>query len=335
MLAANDKGLLHEVKQLLSKNFDMKDMGEASYVIGIKIHRDRFQGILGLSQESYINKVLKRFRMNDYSPSVAPIVKGDRFNLNQCPKNNLEREQMKNIPYASAIGSLMYAQVYTTLDIAFAVGMLGRYQSDPGLDHWRVAKKVMRYLQGTKNYMLMYRRTENLEVIGYSDSDFAGYIDSCKSTSGYIFLMASGAVSWRSAKQTLTATSTMEAEFVSCFKATSHGVWLKSFIFVLRIMDFISRPLRIYYDNSAAVFMAKNNKSGSRSKHIDIKYLAIRECIKEKKVVIEHVSTELMITVEIQGSCSKNGNWFHYVIFHCIDNVVLMKFLIIKMFFSY
>ena len=262
LLATNDKGLLHEVKQFLSKNFDMKDMGEASYVIGIKIHRDRFQGILGLSQETYINKILKRFRMNDCSPSVAPIVKGDRFNLNQCPKNDLEREQMKNIPYASAIGSLMYAQVYTRLDIAFVVGMLGRYQSDPGLDHWRAAKKVMRYLQGTKDYMLMYRRTDNLEVIGYSDSDFAGCIDSRKSTSGYIFMMASGAVSWRSAKQTLTATSTMEAEFVSCFEATSHGVWLKSFISGLRIMDSIFRPLKIYCDNSAAVLWLKTTKVG-------------------------------------------------------------------------
>jgi transposase InsO family protein len=295
LLATNVKDLLHEVKQFLSKNFDMKDMGEASYVIGIKIHRDRFQGILGLSQETYINKVLKRFRMNDYPPSVAPIVKGDRFNLNQCPKNDLEREQMKNIPYAFAVGSLMYAQVCTIPDITFVVGMLGRYQSDPSLDHWRAVKKVIRYLQGTKDYMLMYRRTENLEVIGYSDSDFAGYIDSRKSTSGYIFLMASGAVSWRSAKQTLTTTSTMEAEFVSCFEATSHGVWLKSFISRLRIMDSISRPLRIYCDNSAAFFMAKNNKSGSRSKHIDIKYLAIRESIQEKKVVIKHVSTKLMI----------------------------------------
>ena len=138
--------------------------------------------------------------MKDCSPSVAPIVKGDSFNLNQCPKNDFEREQMKNIPYASAVGSLMYAQVCTRPDIAFVVRMFGRYQSDPGLDHWRDAKKVMRYLQGTKDYMLMYRRTDNLEVIGYSDSDFVGYVDSRKSTSGYIFMMAGGAVSWRSAK---------------------------------------------------------------------------------------------------------------------------------------
>ena len=141
----------------------------------------------------------------------------------------------------------------------------------------------------------MHRQTYSLEVIGYSDADFAGYVDSRKSTSGYIFKLANGVVSWRSAKQTLTTTSTMEAEFVSCFEASSHGVWLKSFISGLRIMDSISRPLKLYCDNSAAVFMAKNNKSGSRSKHIDIKYLAIRESVKELKVVIEHISTELMI----------------------------------------
>ncbi|XP_068641915.1 secreted RxLR effector protein 161-like [Aristolochia californica] len=233
--------------------------------------------------------------MKDCSPSVAPIVKDDRFNLNQCPKNDFEREQMKDIPYASAVGSLMYVQVCTRPDIAFAVGMLGQYQSNPGLDHWRALKKVMKYLQGTKDYILMYRRTDNLEVIGYSDSDFAGSIDSRKSTLGYIFLIASGAILWRSAKQTLTATSTMEAELVSSFEATSHGVWLKSFISGLRIMDSISRPLRMYSDNSVVVFMAKNNNSGSQSKHIDVKYLAIREHIQEKKLVIEHINTELMI----------------------------------------
>ena len=215
-----------------------------------------------MSQETYINKVLERFNMKNCSPSVAPILKGDKFNLNQCPKNDFERENMKNIPYASAVRSLMYAQVCTKPDIAFTVGVLGRYQSNPGLDQWRVAKKVMRYLQGTKDYMLMYRRIDSLEVIGYSDSNFVGCVDSRKSTSGYIFKLADRVVSWRSAKQTLTATSTMK-EFVSYFKASSHGVWLKSFICGLRIVDSISKPLKLYCDNSTEVFMAKNNKSGS------------------------------------------------------------------------
>ena len=143
--------------------------------------------------------------------------------------------------------------------------------------------------------MFMYRQTDCLEVIGYSDSDFAGCVDSRRSTSGYIFMLASGAVSWRSVKQTLTATSTMEAEFVSCFEATSHGVWLKSFMSGLRVVDSISRPLKLYCDNFVVVFMAKSNKSESQSKHINIKYLAIRERVKEKKLVIEHVNIELMI----------------------------------------
>ena len=146
LLATTDKGMMHGMKQFLSKNFDMKDMGRASYAICIKIHRDRSYGILGPSQETYINKVLERFRMKDCSLSVAPIMKGDKLRLNQCPTNYLEKESMKNIPYASAIGSLMHAQVCIRPDIAYAVGVLERYQSNPGMDHWRAAKNVMRYL---------------------------------------------------------------------------------------------------------------------------------------------------------------------------------------------
>ena len=148
----------------------------------------------------------------------------------------------------------MYAQVCTRPDIAYVVGVFGKYQSSQSIDHWKVAKKVMRYLQGTKNYVLVYKHTDNLEVIGYSDADFATCMDSRKSTLGYVFMLASGDVSWRSMKQTLTTTPTMEAEFISCFKATSHGVWLKSFIFGLRVVDSIRRPLRLYCDNSNAVF---------------------------------------------------------------------------------
>ena len=138
---------------------------------------------------------------------------------------------MKNIPFTLIVRSLMYAQVCTIPNIAYTVGVLRRYQSNSGMDYWRVAKKLMRYWEGTKDYMLMYKHMDNLDLVGYSDVDFAACVDSRKSTSGYIFIMVVGAVSWRSVKQTLIATSTMEAEFVSCFEATSHGVWLKSFIY--------------------------------------------------------------------------------------------------------
>jgi hypothetical protein len=172
LLASSDLGLLHETKEFLSKNFEMKDMGEATYVIGIEIFRDRSRGLLGLSQKQYIERVLERFCMENCSASVAPLQKGDKFSLMQCPQNEWERKQMERIPYASAVGSLMYAQTCTRPDISFAVGMLGRYQSNPGMDHWKAAKKVMRYLQGTKDYMLTFKRSDHLEVIGYSDSDF-------------------------------------------------------------------------------------------------------------------------------------------------------------------
>lgn len=113
----------------------MKGMNDSSYIINIKIHRDRTRGILGLSQETYINKVLKKFWMKDFAPNVAPIIKGDKFNLEQCPKNYLEREHMQNFPYASVVGSLMYVQVCTRPNIAFTVETLGRYQRDPRLHH--------------------------------------------------------------------------------------------------------------------------------------------------------------------------------------------------------
>ena len=175
------------------------------------------------------------------------------------------------------------------------MGLLGRYQSNPGLDYWKAAKKVMRYLQGTKDYKLTYRHTNQLKVIGYSYSDFVRCVDTRKSTSGYIFLLSGGAISWRSTKQTLVASSTMEAEFVACYESTTQELWLRNFIIGLKIVDSILRPLKIFCDNSAVVFFSKNNKSGSRSKHIDIKYLKFRENVKKQKVSIEHISTKLMI----------------------------------------
>ncbi|XP_075098029.1 secreted RxLR effector protein 161-like [Nicotiana tabacum] len=102
--------------------------------------------------------------------------------------------------------------------------MLGRYQSNPGIYHWKAAKKVLRYLKGTEDYMLMYRRSKHLEVVGYSDSDFAGCIDTRRSTFGYLVQLAEGEISWKSAKQSTIATSTVEAEFVACFEATIHAL---------------------------------------------------------------------------------------------------------------
>ena len=244
LLATNDIGLLHETKRFLSKKFEMKDLGDASFVLRIQIYRDRSQGILRLSQKSYIDKVLKRFGMQDCKPGDTPVSKGDKFSLCQCPKNDLETKEMQKIPYTLAIGSLMYARVF--VDIAYIVGMLGRYLSNPGLDHWKAAKRVMRYLQRTKDFMLTYRKSDQLENIGYSDSEFSGCQDSRRSTSIYIYMLAGGAISWKSAKQTLIASSTMAVEFIASFEASNHGIWLRNFVTGLCIVDTIERPLKIF-----------------------------------------------------------------------------------------
>jgi hypothetical protein len=107
---------------------------------------------------------------------------------------------MKSIPYASAIGSLMYAQVYTHPDLAFMTGMLDRYQKNPGISHWNGINKALRYIQGTKGLMLTYERSDSLKIVGYSDSDFTGYLNTDRSTSGYVFKLTGGAISWSSSK---------------------------------------------------------------------------------------------------------------------------------------
>ncbi|XP_042958070.1 secreted RxLR effector protein 161-like [Carya illinoinensis] len=186
-------------------------------------------------------------------------------------------KKWQKIPYASVVGSLIYAQICTKPYISFAIGMLGRYQSNPGMSHWKAAKRVLRYLQGTKDYQFTFRRTDNLEVTGYSNFDFASCSDSRKSTSGYVFLLAGGGISWKSMKQTITVSLTMEAEFVACFEATVHGLWLRNFILELGVVDSIARPLRIYCDNSFAIFFSKNDRYSKGTKHMELKYLSVKE----------------------------------------------------------
>ena len=146
-------------------------------------------------------------------------------NLKRKSEDAKDKGPTLQILYASAIGSLMYVQVCTRPDIAYIVGVLGRYLSNPGMDHWKAAKRVMRYLKRTKDHMLTYRRSDHLEIIGYSDSDFAGCQDSRRSTSGYVYLLGGGAISWKSAKQTLITSSTMAAKFVTCYEASNHMVY--------------------------------------------------------------------------------------------------------------
>jgi hypothetical protein len=157
-----------------------------------------------------------------------------------------------------------------------------------------MAKKALRYLQGTTGFMLTYRRSDVLDIVGYSDADYAGDRDDRKSTSGYVFTLAGGAISWRSSKQDLVATSTMYAEFIACNEALGQVMWLKKFIPDLRIVDCIRKPLRLYCDNAPAVF-AHNNKSTNSTKPIEVKFYALKHRVQDQTISLKHISMKEML----------------------------------------
>jgi hypothetical protein len=162
--------------------------------------------------------------MHACNPMPAPIVKGDKYVSFQSPRNQYEIDQMKLILYASAVESLMYAQVCTHPDLTFVIGMLGRYQKNPVISHWNGIKKALRYIQGTNNIMLTYEKSDSFEVVGYSDSDFTGCLDTDRPTSRYVFKLTCWAISWSSSKQTVMTSSTMYVEFVVCYKVVGQAM---------------------------------------------------------------------------------------------------------------
>ena len=191
--------MIEATKRWLFFAFEIKDMGEARYVLGVEIIRNRPKKLLGMSQEAYIKKVLERFRMH-YSKLVdTPVEKGLTLKLDQFPKIDKEKEAMSNVPYASAVGSLIYAMLCTRPDICFAVGLVSRYQSNPGQAHWQAVKRITRYLRGTTDLVLCYQDGD-LKLRGYSDADWGGDLDESRSTSGYVFTLGGGAISWCSKK---------------------------------------------------------------------------------------------------------------------------------------
>ncbi|XP_031393484.1 secreted RxLR effector protein 161-like [Punica granatum] len=197
---------------------------------------------------------------------------------------------MAQVPYASAIGSLMYAMLCTRPDIAYAVSMTSRYQSNPGLDHWTAVKNILKYLRRTKDMVLVYGGGE-LRLDGFTDSDFQSDVDDRKSISGYIFTCNGGAISWKSSKQETTADSTTEAEYIAASDAAKEAVWIRKFVTELDIVHLISSPVELYCDNTGAIAQAKEPRSHQKSKHIERRYHIIREIIGRGDIAVQKVAS--------------------------------------------
>ena len=263
LLIGNDIGLLSDVKKWLVEKFQMKYLGQTSYVLGIQIIRDRKNRLLALSQASYIDKVLARFSFQNSKKGQLLTRHGIVLSKEQCPTTPQEEEDMRRVPYSSAVGSLMYAMLCTRLDISYEIGIVSRYQSNPGLAHWIMVKHILKYLRRKRNYMLIYSGAD-LNPIGYIDSDFMSDKDSRKSTSRSVFTFGGGAVVWRSVKQSSIADSTMEGEYIVACEATKEAVWLKKFFTDLEAVPNMDKPIVLYCDNSGAVANSKEPRSHKR-----------------------------------------------------------------------
>ena len=168
--------------------------------------------------------------MQDSKPVNVLIPVGTKMSVEQCPKTQEEEEDMSRVPYASVVDSLMYAMVCTRPNIAHAVGVLSRFMSNPGKEHWTVVKRVFKYLRGTSDYGLCYQGRPGLESVleirGFVDADWVGDLDQRRSTSGYVFSLFGGAVSWMSKRQSVVVLSTTEAEYIASTHARKESVWL-------------------------------------------------------------------------------------------------------------
>jgi hypothetical protein len=188
-----------------------------------------------------------------------------------------------------------YSNIYLSFSITSGTLMLGRYQKSPDISHWNKIKKALKYIQDINDLMLTYERSDNLEIVGYSDLDFAGCLNTDRSTSGYVFKLAGGAISWSSSKQTIMTSSTMYTEFVACYETVGQAMWLKKFVPGLRVVDSIERPLKLYCDNEPTVLDAHNNKKTKATKHINIRFYVVKEKIQDQTISLEHISTKKKI----------------------------------------
>ena len=205
LIFGTNTAVIDEIKSFLSRCFEMKDLGPVDVILNIKLIKSE-DGIT-LNQSHYAEKILSRFGFEDCKVSPTP------YDASVKLRNN-KGQGIDQLRYSQIIGSLMYLAGATRPDISFAVSKLSRFSSNPGDDHWKALERVLRFLRGTTAFGIHYTGYPSV-LEGYSDSNWISDADEIKATSGYVFTLGGGAVSWRFCKQTILTRSTMEAELVA------------------------------------------------------------------------------------------------------------------------
>lgn len=277
----NDAHMFNDFKSSMMKEFDMSDLGLMHYFLGIEVIQ---LGVgIFISQKKYVSDVLERFNMLQCNPVSTPSETGLKLSKDH------DGERVDSTYFKQIVGSLMYI-TSTRPDIMHAVSTLSRYMENPTKMHLMAAKRVFRYLKGTTDFGILYKKGKMSSVYGYTDSDYAGDIDDRKSTSGNVFLMSSGAVSWSSKKQPIVTLSTTEAEFVAAATCSCQAIWLR------RMLDVIGSqqhsPTIIYCDNISTIKLSRNPVFHGRSKHIDVRFHFLRDLCLEGVIELRFCKTE-------------------------------------------
>ncbi|CAL2228538.1 unnamed protein product [Prunus armeniaca] len=272
LIACKDMSKILKLKTLLGMEFDMKDLGSAQKILGMDIRRDR-----------------SWFNMMDCKPVSTPLAEHFKLSAQECPFTEEEKEEMSKVPFAGLVGCLMYAMVCTHPDLAQAVSVVSRYMANLGKQHWTAAKWILRYLKGTKKFGILFERKQGKACVsGYVDSDYARDLDKRRSTTGYVFMCGGGPISWRTVLQSISALSTIEAEYMALTKTSKEVVWLKR---LAKEFGMAQDLVVIQSDSQSAICLVKNQVFHGRSKHIDVRYHRIRDWVNDGDITIRKVHT--------------------------------------------
>lgn len=293
-LVSKSREAIQKLKVDLAKHIKIRDLGPTEFLLGVRVERDRAKRTIHLSQRQYAVDILKRYGLENCNPVKTPLP-SVTLSKSMCPSTDEEREEMRHIPYVHAVGSIMYLAVSTRPDLAHGVGVLGRFSSNPGMQHWQAVKHMLRYIKGTLDMKLTYAPTPNPELfVTYSDSDHAGCPDTRRSTSGYVITIGGGAVSWRSALQLKSVNkgpslSSTEAEYVAAVEAGKEVLWMRSLLGELGFDVPVSSTMHM--DNQSAQAVAKNPEHHGRMKHIELRLHWLREIVDAGDITIKHLPT--------------------------------------------
>lgn len=278
-----------QLYNFLNAEFEVSDLGRVNHFVGIQI--DHFKDQNGMTsfklhQRGYTERILERFQLHQSHPVSTPMETGLQLVPDSSTDNTIS-PSVADIPFKSAIGSLMFLAESTRPDISYAVHRLAQFGTCFNQTHWSAVKRVFKYLKGTLNYGITYSSDSNI-IQGLSDSNWGGLMgDKCKSTSGYVFYVYGSLVSWSSRKQPTVALSSTEAEYIALCSASTQALWLINLLDELD--ETYESPVSILCDNTSAVHVAENPSHHGRMKHIDIKFHFIRDKIRDKLIKVDRV----------------------------------------------